>query len=228
MLAGDSVDDWQNQIFASGQLIAGDIGKAQLRRELDKASLIFDALVPHLQTFPSRVQERLALPGVEHPLEGGIDNLYGDALVDYRTGQLRKRQLMEMWIRQLFVNATGRPVRTISVAAHRNGKSVDTTIILPVSREDAVVELAKLVDLYNKGMQAPLPFLPETSFAYAEALATANEDSARQAALAEWLRESRDREYARLYHFPADFTTEFQNLSREICEPIMRHWGPLK
>ena len=135
---------------------------------------------------------------------------------------------MEMWIRQLFVNATGKPAHTISVAAHRNGKSVDTSIIHPVQREDAVVELARLVELYNKGMRSPLLFLPETSFAYANALATTNEDSATQAALVEWARESRDKEYARLYQFPRDFTSEFHDLSREICEPLLKRWEPLK
>lgn len=228
MLAGESIDAWQERMLASGRLMTGEPGTVQLRRELDKARLIFDALAPHVAAGPAQLQDTLTLPGVGHPLAGSLDNLYGDALVDYRTGQLRQRQLLDMWIRQLFVNASGRPLHTIGIAARSNGRSVVKSVIHPVPPQDATDMLARLIALYNDGMKAPLPFLPETSFAYVEALTARDEAHAREAGVAAWARESRDKDYLRLYQFPRDFSPEFEALGLEIYTPLLARRETLK
>lgn len=227
LLRGEPVEAWREQAIASGAIMDSRVGQSQLDRELARARLVFDQLDVIARAQPERITATLTLPD-GHALRGNIDNVYGDVIVNYRSGTLRKRQLLDIWIAHLFANATCDQISTITLST-QPGKAV-RTLLEPVGQAESTAVLGAMLALFTRGLASPLPFLPETSFAYASAIAKGEPDNrAIDRALRYWHEdtpgsEGADRNYRRLFTFPDDFDDRFREIALAVYEPIIARW----
>ena len=116
-------------------------------------------------------------------------------MVWWRMGKLRARDRIEVWLRQLAWMAAGHgPLKAIVVSRSRDGRSWQSATFAPP--EDAHERLGRWLDAWWQGQSVPLRVFPETSLAYAKALARARDDGdafaevARESAHAAWFGDS--------------------------------------
>ncbi len=166
--------------IARGTLPPGVLGKPVI----DEVFPIVDAIVTAAEaviddTGPTgSIDVRLQLPD-GRSLGGTIPGVSGDILRTVAYSRLAPKHRMTAWVRLLALTA-GNPERAFSAATiGRVGKSGVTTARIPPlgdtaddRREAALGHLARLMELYDRGMREPLPLYCATSAAYAEAVRT--------------------------------------------------------
>jgi len=158
-------------------------------------------------------------------VSGSIARCGPSGFLDFRFARLKPRDMVQFWIAGLIISAA--PNSTALIA--------NTLIARDGSRELARIEnaqsiLRRLLDLYWQGLTHPLRFFPNSSWAYAKALAGGKsaEESMRDAQKA-WIGddfcpgESLDPYYNLCFtpqtHDP--LTDEFSALSVEIFGPLI-------
>ena len=152
-------------------------------------------------------------------------------MVWWRMGKLRARDRIEVWLRQLAWTAAGHgPLEALVVSRSRDGKSWQPATFAPP--EDAREHLGRWLDAWWRGQSAPLRVFPETSLAYAKALARAGDggdalvDAAREKAHAAWFGDAFTRgerldPYLALVHDSGDpLTGAFEDLARTLLVPL--------
>jgi exodeoxyribonuclease V gamma subunit len=140
-------------------------------------------------------------------LSGTVSGLYGDVLLTTTYSRVSARHRLAAWVRLLALTAS-QPHRELSAATVGRGTAegdvrlaaVATLADDPTQRQAvAEVQLAALVDLYDRGLREPLPLFCKTSAAYAAA-ADQGQDPV-PAAEREWLTDwTFDREDRELEH----------------------------
>jgi exodeoxyribonuclease V gamma subunit len=218
---------WEAQMLSDGIIMEGVVGRQQLEKEKAKAEAVYNTLSEGDAPVEPTVLA-LTLDLNETTISAEIPCL-GEQHVNFRTGTLRKRQLLEVWLRHLFLNATGYERESYLIST-KNNKAI-LSYLTAVKRDDARQLMQKFVDLYHLGITTPLLFLPETSHTFLQALDQndQNINLARSKALQEYNQElpgveGQDYSNNRLFTFPDDFTDEFQNIARAIYDPLMAHW----
>ena len=96
-----------------------------------------------------------------------------ESLIWWRIGNLRARDRIEIGLRQLAWAAAGHdPVGAVGVSLERGAWK--STLFPPPGH--AREQLERWLRAWWRGLATPLPFFPETSLAYAEAIARSRED----------------------------------------------------
>jgi len=149
---------------AAGRLPLGEAGAA-----------CFHGLESEVQAFLEQLQPRLGagyidpLP-VDHKLgefrlTGEIRRLTANGSLHYRCASLKAKDLLRLWIPHVILNAA------FPSGPHSDAVLVGSDKVLafpPLAQAREI--LAGLLELYWKGLTAPLKFFPQTSWAYAEAV----------------------------------------------------------
>ena len=117
-----------------------------------------------------------------------------DRMVWWRMGGLRARDRIGIWLRQLAWAAAGHGPLEAVVVWRERGLWKSAAFPPP---DDAREQLGRWLDAWWQGLAAPLPFFPETSFAFAKAIASVPDDgdaipepvleAAREKAYVAWL-----------------------------------------
>ena len=92
----------------------------------------------------------------------------------WRIGKLRARDRIAVWLRQLALAAAGHPPAPACALTLEQGSWKTTRFEMPEREEMrawAREELTRWLEAWWQGLSAPLPFFPETSWAYAAAIA---------------------------------------------------------
>ena len=159
---------------------------------------------------------------------GSVGNVGPEGLVWWRPGRLRERDRIGIRITQLALAAAGSgPSGALALSLEKNGAK-NTRFAAP---EGAGEHLAEWLRAWEEGRTVPLPFFPETSLAYASALA---KGEGRAVALARartawfgspgpWGREGEVNEdaYLRLVHDGRDpLADDFEALAAELLVPL--------
>ena len=152
-----------------------------------------------------------------------------DRMIWWRIGRLRVRDRIEIRLRQLAWAAAGHGPLEAVVIRFGDGTWKSTGFAPP---DEACRQLERWLRAWWRGLSAPLPFFPDTSFEFARSIARAADDGdeAREAAAAKahdaWFggayrRGERLDAYFSLLHDGADpLTAEFENLAIELLVPL--------
>ncbi len=132
----------------------------------------------------------LDLPG-ERGLIGTVANRRGGIILVCTYSRLAAKHRLGAWVRFLAVSAARAELdaSVITVGRGRGHQPPQVSLLAPMAatpderRQRALDELAVIIDLYQRGMQSPLPMACETSAAWAEArhLGKDDEDACRAA-----------------------------------------------
>jgi exodeoxyribonuclease V gamma subunit len=229
LVNGTPPETWESRMVASGQVMHGELGVAQLDREFHRASVVFETISEMLNGEAERLQGTVDIEDVQ--LSGTVGPLFDGRLINYRSGTLRKRQLLEAWITHLFACSLGREIETFLVSA-KNGKA-DVQTIAPLSADDARAHLATLTQLYRDGTRLPLKFMPETSYTWFNLQQNGSPETViANRTVSSWYgtehtrgAEGQDPNYARLFSFPADLDDEFRSTAATVYGPLREHWS---
>jgi exodeoxyribonuclease V gamma subunit len=221
-LAGADLEDEYQLVRAAGQLPPGDAGVAQYRetcREVDEFATLVSA---------HSAGEPLPAVGINFVLEpwtitGQVEDLRQTGLVRYGLTRLKAKEMLRVWIAHLALNCTA-----TASSATLIGK--DLTQSYPPIDNSAEV-LRDLLEIYWQGLRAPLPFFPESSYAFAkQTLTPKGRAAALEKARAKWEGNppfSRPEKVDPYWHLAfrnmADpLGPEMQALALRVFEPLLR------
>jgi len=114
-------------------------------------------------------------------VEARLASVHGSRVVLYRCGRLRAVDRIELWLRHLLLSAAGARDAAWSTLYVAMDATVETVAV-----DDPRSRLAEIVAHYREGWTRPLPFFPETSLAWAEAIEDGNPRKALTAARRAW------------------------------------------
>ena len=175
---------------------------------------------------PAPVEIDLELGGWR--VTGAVENAGPGGLVWWRPGRLRARDRIEVRLRQLALAAAGHEAAGATALSIEEGKPKETSFPAP---EGAHEQLLAWLRAWEQGRSAALPFFPETSLAYAKAIAGgADEAAALDKARYAWFGQSgawggggevaRD-PYLQLVHDDREpFTDGFEALAADLLAPL--------
>jgi len=231
LIHGESLQNWQQEMVASGQVMSGPVGQLQINSAIKKAEVIFH----NLKLEGEAIEYAGTISFGDFELSGLVSNGYQQEIWNFRTGQLKKRQLIKAWIEQLFASALGNQIPTRLIATKPQGQEikVDNSIISSIDPSLAHGYLADIVKLHQLGLSKPLPFLPELSAQWFESTKKQETRLASVKKIANsWNQglpgaESQDPYYRRLFDFPDDLDEEFETLASAIYTPLMDSWSKI-
>lgn len=211
-------------IRAAGILPHGNAGTAALHSLIPSLRRFSKIVKSHLCGQPGAVT--ISLPCDGFTITGTIKNLWSGGLVHYRCARIRARDRLRAWIEHLILNGANDPSlpkKTLLIGT-------DYVFIADVIAENAWFYLQSFIKAYRRGMQRLLYFYPESSLAYCAAL---NKGRSREEALNAARRvwqgndyvpgEGADPYYERCFKNGDPFTEAFEELSQELCEPVIRY-----
>jgi len=183
---GGTPDDYTEVLHARGVLPHGSPGRCVARDIVDRVSPLSSALQHHQAGEPlPALDVSLHLEGVR--LTGRLGELWPAGQLGYSAGRVSSRRLLALWVRHLALSCVARTPhypRTSVLLARGPNDGVTVRAFAPLD-ERAEGWLADLVELYAS--DEPLPFFPQTSFAYAVGrLGGDGEAAAMAAARKEW------------------------------------------
>ena len=193
-LAGEPFEAIRPAVRASGVLPPGTAGDCVLD-DLDGSVEPLVTAVTAWGSQDERSPLAVDLALGETRLVGVLGVVPGRGLLRHDYGRVTAPRQMRSWIAHLALDATaapGLPRESVLVGRPSKGEGVCVVRFGPV--EDARSLLAELVDLYWRGMEAPLCLFPRSSAVYAETFRqarapddTARDEKAMAAARARWL-----------------------------------------
>lgn len=220
MLAGEGIEEVGRKLRARGQLPHGAPGKAAWEEMLEGMDLVVQRVRDATRQPVAPLELDLVVGDVH--LRGWLKGLTEGGRVAFRPARLKAGDRVQLWIQHLALCAAtvgARPAMSLHVAAD---------IVLRLKTVSNPIDgLADLIALWRKGQSIPLPFFPETSYAYAEAWARSG-DSAK--ALAACRRAWRDDYNARGDAFDPAVQLAWRGqdpLGEEFRQTALRVFEPL-
>ncbi|MDO9079709.1 MAG: hypothetical protein Q7U44_02845, partial [Desulfuromonadales bacterium] len=221
LLAGNSAAKEEERAIAAGLLPAGAIGSSSWRTLLGRVQAFTDVVRSGQPAGAQRVEIELICAGL--CLSGEIETVGADSALFWRYASLKGKDRLAGWLRHLALNASGRALATTIIG------NDGAMTLAPLTIAEAQDCLDELVTLYRQGWQRPLPFFPQSAYAYAAALQkTGDALKAHAAAAKVWEQEEfspvpgeEDDPYYRLC-FPTDpLADEFTLLAQEVFNPLL-------
>jgi len=171
-LAGEGRPDAEARalVLAGGDLPHGAAAGLLLDAQAGRVAAFRAGLAPYLRD--QRPPLELDLPIGGRRLVGWVDGVTGEGLLAWRFGRQRAQDLLALWVRHLVLNHLAPAgIGHLSTLVTETEDKRTGTFLLEVLRlapvPGALGHLETLVDLFQAGLLAPLPFYPETSRALA-------------------------------------------------------------
>jgi exodeoxyribonuclease V gamma subunit len=222
MVAGVSAQEALALARARGHLPHGSVGSAS-----------FAAIERQARSYFQRLQELRSAEAptavAVSPLEAGALHLAGTLAgvttggrVEGRPGLIGARDRLAAWIRHLVLCALARRGRLPRDTACRTVYlGVDATLVFR-QVDDADLRLAELADAYRRGLCEPLPFFPESAYAYAAAHRGRGTRDPLEVARETFGKRRADDRWAQLVFRDTDPLGEvFTELARTIMAPLI-------
>ena len=226
MLDDNDEGEWRRKMVAAGKVLNNSLGDSYLEQQLTIARDIHTEVQTLVQGTPASLREQVTLQ--DHNLSFAIHNIYDECRIDIRPGALRKRQLLEIWIKHLCLNANEHHYQTLTLSKGEHRAEHSTLSPLPAT--DAQQILQRLLENHDSGILYPLHFLPECSFAFASAIANGkNREEALQLVNKVWTQEipgteGQDPYWRRITSSNSLFDEAFEHLAIETYTPLLASW----
>ncbi len=226
----------QPQVFqafrVSGQLPPGPPGQELFVRIEGKVRAVLDRVlaVRAGSGFPP-IDVDLVVPGAcfgadapDVRLVGRIADLYPGGRVHHQYSRVQAKHVLAAWVRHLVLHIhTGAGGESFIVGRPDRGNGVRLARLGPLPVAEAQDNLVRLLQLYQAGQRAALPFFPASSRAWMEK--RANADAARRAVENAW---SNDRDAYVDRAFGLGETTPLSSTLRAgFIELAERVWSPV-
>ncbi len=215
------------RLRAEGRLPHGVLGEVVLARESDEQRQLVEEIRPRLERVRRQaVTVELDVDGFQ--LSAAIDFLGRDHRLCYRLGSLRSKDLVDAWLGHLVMNAApgARMAKTTLVMGIEKNNRWQTLRLDPVERPRE--HLAAWLRRYRQGLSSPLPFFPDTSFAFARKMAaSADRTKALAAAHSKWSNPYQERSESEHMAYRISFADDdpldeaFQEVALELLSPLL-------
>ncbi len=159
LLKGAPYEDCLATARSHGALPPLSAGKAAFDAVWEKSRQFAAALEPQLGAPLEPLTVTFAHENVQ--LHAVLDNCRSGMHLRWRSAGMKGKDRLAVWLDHLLLNvatAAGYPQQSMLIAS-------DSVLELPPV-DDAAALLSDLLDLYRDGMTRPLPFFPETSWAF--------------------------------------------------------------
>ena len=219
---GKAVSNMLDLVKAAGILPEGQIGEQIFEVQNELVQQFAEKLLPRYpdnfipaQTFELKLNDIV--------LTGQLEYLHQGGLFHYRMAKTKGHDLLSLWINHLVLNV----IKPQGIALHSELLTEDKEYEFK-SVQNAELLLQQLVDLYWQGMQKPLPFFTNTSYAFAKTTLNKTKASPDAAMLTAWngsqyiSAEADDPYYQQLYK-DSPLTEEFKQIAVEVFEPLQAH-----
>ncbi|WP_188860414.1 exodeoxyribonuclease V subunit gamma [Marinobacterium nitratireducens] len=151
------------RLRAEGGLPVGTAGDRLYRQLSAEVAPLAQALIPQLQGPALRAELDLEIDGTR--LTGWLDGIRGSRLLRYRPGGLKGRDHFLGWIEHL-AGCAGAGTAELGYFGVEPKKGVQYAGFRRLSPVAAQAELAKLLEAYREGLCEPLPFAPNSAWAW--------------------------------------------------------------
>jgi exodeoxyribonuclease V gamma subunit len=222
-------------VKASGILPHGTVGASlydQLAAQVSQFAEKTKRLLHHRPLEPLELD--LALRGFR--ITGRISDIYPQHLVRYQYAMAKATHRLRTWIHHLALNVAAqgdypRESLLICLAPEKSRKDEWHCLLVKPSEYCSDL-LSALLDLYWKGLTAPLPFFPITSWRYAEARVqkgksrlAALEEARRSWQTSDFITGEADEPHYQLAFRGADpLDDAFEDLALEVYVPVFEHF----
>ncbi len=194
-LAGVDRDTCRQVEWRRGSLPPGRLGAAALDPITEQVEDLVTA-TEELRAAPRRsVEVTLPLPGGRE-LHGTVPGVHGDRLVGVGYSRLGPRPRLASWIQLVALTLAHPNTEWSAVTVGRGRGDVVQAGLDPIARSVAAEIIGQLVDLYDRGLRAPLPLPVKTAEAYA--------DARHGGAAVDFAEEQADRKWSTSNNFPGE------------------------
>jgi exodeoxyribonuclease V gamma subunit len=224
-LQGEKPASMQQFVRAAGLLPHGQAGKALFEREW-----------PGIERFATRLQQ--VLPPAERcaldvdlsigelRLTGQLIDVTPHGLVGYHLGAIRPQNYLELWVRHLVLNCLAPDALQLQSCWLGEDERV---VFRPVEAPHTF--LHNLLTWYWRGLCRPLPFFPQSAFAYADAQRQGRPDplgvARRTWEGSEWSRsEAADPYYQCAFRDDDPLDEAFEEVASAVVLPLFSHQEP--
>ena len=235
MRAGAAPERTEALMSGRGRLPQAGLGRVVHEREWQEAQQLEKQLAPYRAALDAPPREvDFEIDGFR--VVGALERIGPDGTMVWpRLGRLRARDRIEIWLRQLVWAAAGnRPVDAVGISRERKEKRYSWKSEPFPAPERAGEQIERWLRAWWRGLAAPLPFFPETSYAYAHGIALPGKvagEAVQEAALAKamdkWIGNGHqwgegDDPCLRLVHDgEPPLTSEFEDLAVELLVPLI-------
>ena len=172
MRAGAAPARTEALMSGRGRLPQAGLGRVVHEREWEEAEQLEKQLAPYRAALdaPSREVD-FEIGGFR--IVGALERIGPDGTMVWpRIGRLRARDRIEIWLRLLAWAAAGNgPAQAVGISREGSGKQASWKSQRFPAPECAGEQLERWLRARWRGLAAPLPFFPETSYAYAHGIA---------------------------------------------------------
>jgi exodeoxyribonuclease V gamma subunit len=187
IMSDPTTTDRYTGIKAAGLLPHGETGRILFHEMESDVREFSEKIFPLIHAGPVKTgEERINLspPGVS--ITGRLSSCYPEGQLFFRTATLKPWDRLKTFIHHLFLNLIRE--KSLSGTTRLFGKE-DAILFREMVPEKARTLLTDLSFLFLSGLSSPLPFSPNTSYAFAEAVVMKGkgEKEAVKAAYASWL-----------------------------------------
>lgn len=231
-LSGQDLEAAMTAVRAGGRLPHGMVGECVYRRTCLEVEDFIRKTEPYLSG-PTADPQPVDLGISTVRLRGEVDRIYGDGPVYWRYARLKAGDELRAWIHHLAAQCVG-------------GDALPTTTLIGLRKSDnrrswvgiryetchqARQVLEGLVRIYERGLVEPIPFFPETSWAFASRFGgdPAAVEAARKAAHRVWSSdryhqgEGEDPYYRRVFGDANPMDEAFCELATAVFDPLLKH-----
>ena len=162
-LSGMPPETAWRRLRGEGRLPHGMSGELAHEEAEEESRRLAGILRPLLLERPLQPPFPLELELEGWQLQGMLAPFHGDGLIDHRVGRLRGQDHLSLWIRHLALCSA------VDAATLRDSQFVtlEERIRFPtLEAGKARTLLLALLELYEEGLQQPLPFFPRTAWAW--------------------------------------------------------------
>ena len=162
-------DETYTQLNAQGRLPHGNMGRVIFQKTREEIGTLLETVDQVIAGEHERELSGILEFSIEKArivLSGNVKNIFGSKRVHFRpSSDIKGKDVLELWINHLFINSLGPSIDSVFLV--KTGKMFP---LAAKAQTPAKLELEKLVRLFLRYKNQPMPFIPSISFEYASHL----------------------------------------------------------